>query len=496
MKQTLLLLIFGLLMVGNQASAECRRDTVNVYSVAANGSSQSQTGRIVNTYDAKDSLLTKLEQSFQSNVWENQKLTTQTFNASGKLLTKIVQSYNPGANQWVDVSKLEYVYSGINLTEHIEWLWSTSINNWYEDKRWSYTNNTQGKPISVVYKAQTVNTSKANSVYDANSNENETEIQTWTNNAWVNNNKTVRTFDAANRLLSETPQFWNTQTNVYGAGANKVVYTYDSNGNLLQKVTSAFDFQTQQYVEIQSMVNVWGANRITEVQNRQYYGPGIGWKTVNKQLWSYNQQNYLSEKVYQALNPQETYDNTYKEDFDYNTSGLLISFTKSDWMAQMGGYRPAEREEYSYSATNKLTLKVLLRWAQLGGLEPTNEWVYEYNTNDDLIAYEVKSSFNGTLFTVRIREEYSCGQSQTTGIESLPLNTFVVSPNPANQLVRISNVNEGDVVSVVNSLGQEVKQLFATANSLLFDVTSLQNGIYFLVFNNNKVTTKRLVVAH
>jgi hypothetical protein len=492
MKQ--LLLVFIGLIAFSTSYGECRIDTIHFYTVSVNGSGKTLIGRHINSFDAKDSLTSKLEQLWQNNAWVNNKLTTQTFNASGIKLTEIKQDYNTNTSGWDNVMKIENVLSGNKVTENIEWLWSTSINDWYENKKWSYSYaNQQTKPSTVIYLEQSINKTQTYYTYDANMNVTERIIQTWSNNAWVNNNRWTYTYDASNRVTSETPEYWNSVQ--WQPSAQKITYSYNASGQLT--LTTYLSYNNQQYEAVVKIGNTWGNDGITQVLREQYYGPGIGWKGVYREQWAYNQ-GLLIRKVFQSLNNQtEQYDDTGKEEYAYGTNNLVSIITKLEWVAQGPGgfFRPTDQQQFSYNSNNKLTIKTLLVRNQVGNLEPTNEWVYEYNATDDLIAYEVKSNFNGTVFVVRNREEYSCGQRQTVGVASIEESKLNVYPNPATSKIMVETAWDNANISITDLLGKQVYFLKNASSKTVVETSSFSNGIYFVQIESNaKKTTQRLVI--
>jgi hypothetical protein len=484
-----LLAFIALLTSSAIAYADCRIDTINFYSVSANGSSKTLTGRHIHTYDSKDSLLTKLELLVQNNVLVNNRRTTQTFNANGKKLTTVVQLWNSTTNDWQNNSKDENVYSGNNRTEQIQWLWSTSINNWYENKRWSYTYPAQqSKPSKVVYTEQTVNKTQTFSTYDANLNETERTNQTWTNGAWVNSNRWLYTYDASNRLTSETPEIWNSQYSQWSASGQKTTYSYNASGELLLTTYLQYNDQILNYEAVIKIGNTYGVNGITQVLREQYYGPGVGWKGIYRETWTYSQ-GFLSQKLFETLNPQtEQYDATGKEEYVNNTAGLITQLTKSEWVAQGPGgfFRPTMQQMFNYNSSNKLIRKTLFYPNQLQGiLEPTNEWIYEYHTTDDLIAYEVKGNFNGAVFVVRNREEYSCGERQTLGVASIEESKLNVYPNPGSSKIMLETVCVNANISITDLLGKQVYFLKNASSKTVVETSSFSNGIYFVQIESN-----------
>jgi photosystem II stability/assembly factor-like uncharacterized protein len=68
-------------------------------------------------------------------------------------------------------------------------------------------------------------------------------------------------------------------------------------------------------------------------------------------------------------------------------------------------------------------------------------------------------------------------------------------PNPAHNSVTIDNVSIGSIISVVNSMGEEIISFVATTSITTIDLTAFSAGIYFLrVASEEKAEILRLVV--
>lgn len=196
-----------------------------------------------------------------------------------------------------------------------------------------------------------------------------------------------------------------------------------------------------------------------------------------------------------------------KDLFPFCHGGLPIVHGKGDLM--MGANPP-----YVWISNNYLNF-----WLKftLGGLEKnTNGMVYnralsnQYRIyrNGDLIAeipYTFQTYFTDTEFTKESDVEYCvtavygdeesepvCVTATITGVSESGNEEITISPNPANDIVRIDGAKVAEV-KVYNVLGQLVK---TAPNANTFSVSGLPAGLYLLRITDGEgaTVTRRIVV--
>lgn len=107
------------------------------------------------------------------------------------------------------------------------------------------------------------------------------------------------------------------------------------------------------------------------------------------------------------------------------------------------------------------------------------------NTGDLFAASEIDGKFHTTA-----------SGGGTTGIsETLTENTFLVYPNPANEMVTIGNLPSGSILNITDITGKVIYNAVIKNEQTTINTTDFVNGIYILqVSNNGIVSTKKLVV--
>jgi len=79
-----------------------------------------------------------------------------------------------------------------------------------------------------------------------------------------------------------------------------------------------------------------------------------------------------------------------------------------------------------------------------------------------------------------------------TGINHQLIEEIKIYPNPSKDQINIDYHNEIKEVSIFNLNGKQLLK----SDSKVVNVSSLQNGLYFIVINdkNNKIIKKKLII--
>jgi len=78
-----------------------------------------------------------------------------------------------------------------------------------------------------------------------------------------------------------------------------------------------------------------------------------------------------------------------------------------------------------------------------------------------------------------------------TAVNTVNYQDFKVYPNPATDYIRFTSVNEVSGISIYNAIGQEVLRKSNITRGSTIDVTSLENGIYFV---KSQDTVQKLII--
>lgn len=494
MKKYLLLLAYAALLSTTNSFAECRKDTVNQFNVSDAGVKTS-SARWISTFDSQGNQITELYQFYSNMTFENSKLTTNIYNPNNRVLSSLVQDYDAGTSLWVNNKKTELSYTGNNVADSAVFTWSTGISIWEEDVRQTYTYNAQGKMLSLVFKELTLNKQKREFTYDANGNETKNEFFSWLSGAWVPLNKEEKTYNAGNNVITLSNFNYNQGTMAY-ENASQFAYTYDANGN--ETLKESRNWNGSQYVAFLRNGKTWSNNNLTQT-TVQFND--AGWVTVERDDYNYNANNLLSEMIRFRIigGPTPTLVIDSRLNYTYNTAGQLTGRENQTYNVQTSQYTTTSDEVRNYSASGKLTRLFYANFSSGLGVIPSQEFLYEFNANDDLIATETKNGFNVNTggWNSIVRQEYICGVNQVSGIASVIDIQFSVYPNPANESVSIENLPLGSQIKLVDIAGKIIYQSVVNNSIEKIDLQSIVNGIYFIIVLENGTLkgTSKLVVS-
>jgi hypothetical protein len=123
-----------------------------------------------------------------------------------------------------------------------------------------------------------------------------------------------------------------------------------------------------------------------------------------------------------------------------------------------------------------------------------------YMTENDTLLFELADISGGYFPAFGTNNRFELvvrpsGATPPTSIQEYRLKNLMVYPNPATSLVRVSNLNQFQLVSV--ELMDITGKLLMTENNFTsgqIDISHLETGLYFLRFSDeNETVTKRLI---
>lgn len=93
--------------------------------------------RFTNTYDNSKKVIADLNEKWENNAWVNDLKTSYTFNAAGLIQESTSQTWVN--NAWVNSLKDVFTYKNNDITEILTQKWDTSLSQWQNDSRLTYT---------------------------------------------------------------------------------------------------------------------------------------------------------------------------------------------------------------------------------------------------------------------------------------------------------------------------------------------------------------------
>lgn len=340
------------------------------------------------------------------------------------------------------------------------------------------------------------NSQGSNYEYDSNNNLVSQTSYTW-DTSWKINSKEINTYDANKKITVYIYQTLNNTTKNL-ENSYKILYTY-TNGLIAEELyqkwvnsqwvnegkfdlsynnnlaTSSISYNwdgTQWIVNDRSTITYNSNNKVTEILTEDWVN--AQWQNSYKELYTYNMNNKIASEIYYKWNvsnwqeeekqeyvldangnriKETVYYNgniNYKREYTYDTSSLMSNFIHPFY------YDTYYFEDFPY--INKL-LSMNFSW---------------YDTTT--------SSFENSYVTT-----YNYNNSITLGADDFEINNknFTVFPNPSNNYIQISGLEESENYKIFTITGVEVNKGIISDNEKI-DIQNLTNGFYFLKLNKGR----------
>ncbi|MFV9551646.1 T9SS type A sorting domain-containing protein [Algibacter sp. PT7-4] len=249
MRQTLLFL-FLFITLNNYSQTTNLIEIPEVWEIdfwnGSNWSLTSQTTFTFNNSCLPTEGLSKFVDFGGSNTLENASFLTITYNTNNLPTESINHLWNEDSNTWEDQLKTEFIHTGTNLTESINYDWLND--DWELSNRELNTFNTSNLITETISQNRNetntawVNISRTENTYNPNETLNIITTYTWntTNNTWVNNTRETHTY-TGNKLTTEESDSWNGSAWENDRFRN---YTYDSNDFLIEILETKWNGST------------------------------------------------------------------------------------------------------------------------------------------------------------------------------------------------------------------------------------------------------------
>ncbi|MDP3431671.1 MAG: T9SS type A sorting domain-containing protein [Bacteroidota bacterium] len=280
----------------------------------------------------------------------------------------------------------------------------------------------------------------------------ETLTKSWDEdtNEWEESSKTVYTYNASKKILTETDQIFMDKWIDF----TKETYNYDSNGKLTSLVIQSLDILS-----------------------------GMVLKNSSRTLFSYNEDGTEKQIVDQIWNTMNQWEDQSRTTNTYNTSKQLVSDLSEKW--EINTWVNFSRSTNIYNANGTLKETIEEEWKE-GNWIKNGKAIYSFNANGDIVSL-VSQKWNITLNDweneMRIRLEY------TTGIQPAELadNNAKVYPNPFNDQLTIEHETLSDSrIEVFNSTGQLVSSFKPNKSVTTLNMGAHKKGVYFMKIKSPK----------
>lgn len=222
-------------------SFDAKNNLISVIEQLWNGKNWVNNNRQTNTYDTNNLMIGSLIEKWSAGTWtKSMKIqdlvwaihSTGIIAANEEPLSYSVLSWDDMSSSWLNFFKLSNVVSNNNIISHLEQAYMNG--SWADVKAINYTFDITNKLVSQIEKkwdenaSIIVNSSKYSFTYDANNHQTSSDQYTWVGNQWKRYDKnTLAKYNLSGLIISKSTKLF---------GSNEIISQGDSTYNFYRTI--------------------------------------------------------------------------------------------------------------------------------------------------------------------------------------------------------------------------------------------------------------------
>ena len=232
-----------------------------------------------------------------------------------------------------------------------------------------------------------------------------------------------------------------------------------------------------------------------DIDNLTAYNAGSGWTSDYMVFYSENTADFLHDDVDTAfyLGATSWFNPAGQSDdwFSFGPITVPASGATLTWAVKWNaGYRDGYNVFVSNTGLSNYTGTAIYAISDL--YPNTNDaadtiWSYKTvnipSTNNGQVVYIGFQHYANDMDVLYL-DEISVIEANTQSVSNLTNNVAKVYPNPAKDVLNITNLSNDSQVIIMNSLGQVVYSAIATGNTTI-NTENFNEGVYFVNVNSN-----------
>jgi hypothetical protein len=270
-----------------------------------------------NFYDFNNNMITSLQQIWQNNSWVNHYLYTYTYDSNNNMITSLCQIWQN--NSWVNHYLYTYTYdSNYNMITSLQQIWQNGL--WINTLQETYTYDSNNN-LHTYLKEERGRIIVETNTYDSNNNllSSLRKFRFEQDNLWTNMGQETYTYDSNNNMLTYLKQFWqNDSLEDYYL----TIYTYDSNNNLLTELFQKSENSTWENAVLDSYTYDSNNNMLTHLSQSWQNN---SWETFDLYTYTYDSNNNMTKELWQKSSSLVNY-REYRVIYDDNNNGISADF--------------------------------------------------------------------------------------------------------------------------------------------------------------------------
>jgi hypothetical protein len=426
----------------NRSNSIWKWDTIMCYNIASGDNPFQRVSRTYNSFGEQLTLLFERRQG--SLAWENYAREADKYDSVGNWVGQLQEIWQN--NAWVNFQKQEFVYN--TNGDWVDWkrmMWDSLA--WANMWHYSWHFDANGLNDTAMYQVGQdslwVNNWLAIPAYDGNGYLTSALIYTWLNNHWEVSSRDTSTNNSNGKPLTYLTQNW---VNSSWVNTSFNTYSWDTAGN-----------------QLSYLYQLWQNNAWENIFSTFFTYDPVGNKVMDiSQSWS-----------------NGTWVNSSRILYDYDTSINLLSETSQDWVN--AAWRHAYTQQYTYDSWgNSLTGKIM-------------HWFNGWQPYDGGLPVFANHQLDGSVDLTEVYRYTAVIDSILLFTEpTQPPSQITLYPNPAHSMVYVSmpgkSTDQNGSLIIYDLRGQIIftKQLVNETTGI--DVSSLNPGVYFVRFSDNRET--------
>ena len=277
----------------------------------------------------------------------------------------------PGAKANVLIKKNGFILPSQSITIDSLFYWALDIqtNLWVPDYKYVVAETDENGNITLEYGKR------------------------WDGITWLNDEKTIYSYDVFGNPLSYTWQIWNGSD---WDNNQKGLYTYDANNNMLTEQVQEWDVSN--WENIFMITYTYNQLGLQTLYNHQYWN-GDDWENLWQTVFTYDAHANLTNTLNQNWN-LDHWENSTENSYVYDNNLLQSSLTQMDNGAELVNTETT----YIYNPENKLVSESSHTWGN--SWSNYHETLYTYDGNKNLINI-LEQAKNGEIFENTTQTSYT-----------------------------------------------------------------------------------------
>lgn len=203
---------------------------------------------------------------------------------------------------------------------------------------------------------------------------------------WVPSGRYVFTYDVAGNQTSQTYQNWETDDWRDNFGYER---KFDEAGNKLEEIYKQWDDVTKALKNVKRDKYTYnGANQVIVYFNSGWEAGT--WVDYDKVTYDYENGLLKTEVTFYYNTLINDFVYSWRNTYTYNADKKVTEIIEDSWVSD--DWKPSNKETFDYDANSNLTEDVKYSINSAGtDWDPTVQWLYKYDTNNQPLSIEVQN---------------------------------------------------------------------------------------------------------